>query len=266
MKKINLYTQKIFSVLFVGLFWVPGGTAVAAQQQQHVVKVRVGNYKPVCWQENGKWVGMNIDFFRALEKSSGLKFTYVELPWSRGIYSLKNGSCSIMANLSKTSERQEFMHFIGPYAYEEMVLVVHKDDAGLLVDDLNDLAEQSRKRGLKIGILRDAWYGDAFNQKMKTDPGFADIFDITGGTIGLMLVHKRFLGIIVQRIDITYSIKNMPEYGELSLLDFTVNRDVLYFGVSKKVAPSILKKLQQAANNLLEDGTFKRIQDKWMRF
>jgi len=129
-------------ILFLGLFWFLAGTS-AAQKNQPIIKARVSNYKPVYWQENGEWVGMNIDFYRAIEKSSGLRFTYVDLPWSRGIYSLKNGSCTIMSNLSKTPERQKFMYFVGPYAQEEMVFVVHKDDVKLPIDSLDDLEEQA---------------------------------------------------------------------------------------------------------------------------
>jgi len=53
-----------FTVLFlfvVGLALCPPAFSCSLE-----VKVRVTNWPPGYWKENGQWTGMNIDFFTAL--------------------------------------------------------------------------------------------------------------------------------------------------------------------------------------------------------
>lgn len=134
-------------------------------EENKAVKARVENWIPAFWQENGDWRGMDIDFYKALEKESGLAFTYSELPWSRALRSIKYGSCDIMTQLSITPEREEYINFLGPYNHEEMVLVVHKDDINLEINNLDQLIELAEERRQKIGVERDSWYGESFAEK-----------------------------------------------------------------------------------------------------
>lgn len=58
-------------------------------------------------------------------------------------------------------------------------------------------------------------------------------------------------------------MKNNKEFKDLAIHSFTINRDVIYFGVSKEADPEIYEKLKKAVKKLSTDGTFKAIEAKW---
>ena len=80
------------------------------------------------------------------------------------------------------------------------------------------------------------------------------------------LMNKRVLGYFDQRATTVYYIRNVPEYRNLAISDYTVNSAGVYFGVTKKADPEILGRLQNAIQALLADGTFKRIKMKWIQY
>lgn len=236
---------------------------VQAQAEPPPLIARVADWPPASWQEDGVWQGMNIDFYTALAKESGLTFAYRNLPWSRALHGLKTGDCSIMAEVSKTEERAAAMHFLGPYAHEEMVLVVRKEDLAVPVDNLQMLLTQSRARGLLIGIERDAYYGPEFSLRLEKDPAFRASFEVARTTLEKMINNGRLFAFIEQRHIAAQRIRDNPDYANLAIHPFTVNRDPLYMAVSKTVAPEIVARLERAMGKLASDGTFAAIEARW---
>lgn len=227
------------------------------------MNVRVTIWPPVFWEENGQWTGMDIDFYTALEKETGLSFIYHNLPWARAIYGLKDGKITLMSQLSKTKEREQFIHFLGPYNHEEMVLLVRKEDLNVPITNLDEMASVAKQRGLKIGVLPKVWYGDAFKQKMETDPEFRGNFEYIRENMAKMLLHKRIFGYIEQRVFFAHQIKTQPRYKELAIHDFTLNSGPIYFGVTKKLDPKIVERLRKGVQTLMENGAFRQIEAKW---
>lgn len=229
-----------------------------------LVVARVSEWPPYFWQENGEWKGMDIEFYRALEKESGLAFHFDKLPWSRGIEHLKSGQCTIMTQLSRTPEREEYLHFIGPYAMEEMVLVVKKERVRLAIRSLTGLAEESRRSGLLVGIEENAFYSDAFSARFKSDATFRAQFDFAKLTMATMVANDRLFGYFDQRPVISHKIRTMPEYGNLAIHPFVIGRGPVYFGVSKRTPAPIIEKLQRSFDALAKRKAFSRIESAWI--
>lgn len=240
------------------------GTPVKAEPTPLVA--RVADWPPSSWQENGRWLGMNVDFYQALAKESGLPLGFVDLPWSRALASLKNGECTIMAELSKTAEREKTMHFLGPYAKEEMVLVVRAEDRDVPIGNLQQLITQSRARGLQVSIERDAHYGDEFNLRLEKDPGFQATFTFARSTLAEMMTNKRLFAFIEQRHIAAHKIGHQPEFAGLAIHPFTISSAPLYFGVSRTVDEKTLASLRRATETLIANGTFAAIDRKWQSY
>jgi polar amino acid transport system substrate-binding protein len=252
----------LFALLAAGILLGPW---IVSAQETEAVTARVSDWKPAFWLDKGAWRGMDIDFYKALEKASGLEFHYVNLPWSRALRSLELGECTLMTQLSRVPEREAYIHFLGPYNSEEMVLVVHKEDAHLPINSLDDMVQAARQRGLKIGIEANVYYGEAFSVKMQEDPDFKNHFEYSRPTQAEMMAKKRLFGLIDQRIVIAHNIRNDPVFKDLAIHSFTLNSDFIYIGVSKRVKPHILERLRRAVEDLRADETFRKIESKWKK-
>lgn len=71
----------------------------------------VGTYPPFNFSIKNKPVGYSIDYFKLLEKYSGIKFKFVNKKWIEHLSDLKNGSLDIIPHLVENNKRKEFADF-----------------------------------------------------------------------------------------------------------------------------------------------------------
>lgn len=224
----------------------------------------VADNPPSSWQENGSWRGMNIEIYQALAKASGLAVGFANLLGAPGVENLKNGACSILAEVAKSEEQAADMHFLGPYGHRDQVLVVRREDLpALQVDNLQMLLTQSRARGLKVGIEREVFYGSEFKLRLEKDPAFQASFEYVNDQLAEKMNGKQLLAYLASRPLAVHAIRHNREFANLAIHPFTVNRTPLYLAVSKSVAPETLTRLQQAMATLTKDGSFAAIAAKW---
>jgi polar amino acid transport system substrate-binding protein len=223
----------------------------------------VSSVPPASWLQDGRWQGMDIDTYQALGEQSGLSINFRELSRSRGLESIQSGECTIMAGISTTEKMSTSVHFLGPYAYAEMVLVVHKDDAGVPIGNPQQLITQIRARGLQVGIQGDTDYGAEFNLRLDKDPAFRANFALADTVRAEMVGKRRLFAVIEQKSLAADHIRNQAEYADLAIHPFTINRAPLYLAVSKTVPPGIVARLEHAVAVLSSNGTFAAIESRW---
>jgi ABC-type amino acid transport substrate-binding protein len=223
----------------------------------------VSNSPPASWQQDARWQGMNIDFYLALAAESGLFFNFRELSRSRGLESIKSGKCTIMADIPTTEKMPSSLHFLGPYTYAEMGLVVHKDDEEVPIGNLQQLITQMRARGLQVGVKGDTDYGAEFNLRLEKDPAFRANFALADTFVTEMVGKRRLFAFIEQSPLARYRILNLAEYSDLAIHPFTIKRVPIYLAVSKSVPPEIVARLEHAVAAFSSNGTFAAIESRW---
>lgn len=256
--------MKPFSILTSLVLAVSLLSTVCVQATTSPLVAGVADHPPWSWQENGSRRGINLDIYQALAKASGLAMDFANLSPSAGIKSLKNGECSILAEVAKSEEGAAEVHFLGPYGHRDQVLVVRREDLpALQVDNLQMLLTQSRARGLKVGIEPEVFYGSEFNLRLRKDPAFQSSFELVDGSLAEKMNNRRLLGYFSARPLAVWRIGNTPEFADLAIHPFTVNSTPLYLAVSKTVTQEMLSQLQRATTMLIKDGTFAAITAKW---
>lgn len=223
----------------------------------------VSDAPPASWQQDGRWQGMNIEYYQAVAEQSGLSINFREIPRSRGLGGITSGEYTIMAGVSTTKEPTTAIHLLGPYASAEMVLVVHKDDLGVPIGNLQQLITQIRARGLQVGIPGDTNYGTEFNLRLEKDPAFRANFTLPDTARAEMVSKRRLFAVVEQKHLATFHLRSLPEYADLAIHPFTINRAPLYLAVSKTVPPEIVARLERAVAVLSDNGTFAAIASKW---
>jgi ABC-type amino acid transport substrate-binding protein len=159
-----------------------------------VLTVRVGDYPPAYYKNSiGEWVGIEIDVLKAVFKEAQIQYQFLEMPWSPAVERIKTGELDVMLAISLTEERKSFIDYIGPSRYEQMVLIVRKDDMDLNVATLDDLA----KLPINVGIQTDTEY-PRLSERLKADPAFKSHFDyVTDQNFNLKrLSAKRIAGFL----------------------------------------------------------------------
>lgn len=252
--------KKTIGIWLVGFCFILHGFAGAEE-----LVARVNDSPPSYFQQDGKWVGINVDAYQALLREAGVPFVLQQYPWSRALEMMKTKPM-MMSGLTPTEERKQFMHFIGPHGKEEMIFVVHKAHAEAGIKSLDDLAYLAKKTGKKIYYEQDAFYSDEFNERVEKDAQFKQYFEESASYTSMldMVQAGRILGYLDEKTLVLYQLKirDKPK-DNIAIHPFLVSSTDIYFGVSKTVSGEIYRKLQSANEKLLANGTYRQIIKKW---
>ncbi|MCG8569342.1 MAG: transporter substrate-binding domain-containing protein [Spirochaetes bacterium] len=233
---------------------------------QSVIQIRVTHYPPQYYKDSkGNWTGLDVELAAALCKEAGLKYEFVHLPWSRALSDLESGNLHMMMNLSITDERSQFIQWIGPERINKMVIIVKKNNKRLKISSLDDMIQISKQFGKKWGIQADVHYSDEFSKKMENDSNFSSYFEeVSKADLNVTKTQKdRILGFIEEQVPMVYKIKNDPAFSGLVTHSFVIGEEKVYFGISKKISPSVFKKLKEAYDKLVRKKTLEKIQKKY---
>ena len=93
--------------------------------------IRVHNetdWPPFNFFEDGKPRGFSIDYMNLLVSLIGVKVDYVTGPtWNEFLGMMKSGDLDVMLNIVKTPERQEYLLYTKPYAYNPNSILSRRD-------------------------------------------------------------------------------------------------------------------------------------------
>lgn len=213
----------------------------------------------------GEWGGMNAELIQALADRAGMKPKPKEYPWNRALMSLENGQLDVIIELSKTPEREKFVHFLGVSFHEQVVIITRKELAAELRKNLQTLGDMARE-GYFWGVREKVFYSDELNARLKTDLEFAGHFDaVAYEKVNLdRLKIGRLTGVLGPIHPVGYLIESDPSCRDLTFITVPfLQPSPNYFGVSRKIAPEKLARLKKAYEELAKEGVFRAIERKW---
>ncbi len=226
------------------------------------IRVPPGPYPPMFMQdESGKWFGFSIELAEVLLSEIGRVPAFKGMPFKRGLLSMETGEVDMMLNLTRTSERERFIHFIGPQHFEKVILVVPKD-SNFLIASLDDLKKLPRK----IGIERGVFHGPAFEEKRKEDDAFrAKLEEVSdSGLNAKKLKHGRISAFINNQPNMVYQIRTNPLFLNFKIHPFVLHESPVHFGFSRKsVSAETLGHLREAYDRAQENGLFHVVFEKY---
>ncbi|KLN61654.1 hypothetical protein WH96_04765 [Kiloniella spongiae] len=146
--------------------------------------------------DDSKPIGVDI---RAAEKylgALGCDLKYVSKPWARLLKALKEGRLDVLLGMSNTVERRKYANFSAPYRNETvwLFMLANRHDFDHFTG-LKDIIGSS----FRLGVSRNAYYGEEFLALMKK-PKFKDrVFQAIGGENFQMLISDRVDGFLVDK-------------------------------------------------------------------
>jgi polar amino acid transport system substrate-binding protein len=225
------------------------GTILVGQDQ---------SYPPNEFQDqNGKVTGFDVDLGTAIGQKLGLKTTFQNAAFDGIIPGIQSGKYELaMSSFSINAERLQTVDMVSYYKAGTSLAVLKGNPDKLNLDDLC---------GKKMGVQKGTTQVDDLQERStactKAGKPAIDVTQLQAQTdVNLALTAKRVQGELADSPVIDYAVKQTG--GQLEVVGAPY--DTAPYGiVLKKDSGDYTKAVQQAVQALIDDGTYKKILDKW---
>lgn len=263
MKKLLL--TLLFTFLSVALLAACGGTKEESKQesentetslydkvkQEGVLNIGTeGTYAPFSFHDaSGKLTGYDVEVAEEVAKRLGVKANFMETQWDAMFAGLDAKRFDMIANqVGIQADRQEKYDFSEPYTKTNAVLIVRKDEKE--IQKFEDI------KGKKASQTLTSNFG-----KMAQSYG-AEIVKVDGFNQAVDLVTtNRVDGTFNDKLSALDYLKQKPN-APIKLIDEEKEASKSAFLFRKK-SDELVEEVNKALNEMNEDGTLKKISEKW---
>lgn len=244
---------------FILLLGFPLSTYTHAQSLDDIYFI-TENYPPYNFKDNGKLQGISIDLLLLMFKKLNVKQTSADLhlkPWARGYNALLAKSNTCLFSTVRTEEREALFSWVGPIAATSISLLARKDKK-IKISSVQDLSKY------KIGVVRD----DVGEQLLlKAGVNVANLDQIGGVNVlaqSIKKLNKGRFDLLAYDDEVAFWIIKKQGFDPDSYETvYTLKKGQLYYACNKKVSQLLIQKLQQALDELKEEGLYQQIIDNY---
>lgn len=241
------------------LLAVLASQTVRAQDLLDIVKVRgtlrvalEGTYPPFNFKDKktGELIGFDVEFSRALAGRLGVRVEFVPTEWAGILIGLQVGKYdAIVSQVTITPKRAAEFDFSRPYTYSAAQLILRKDDS-------SDYRSITSLRGKTVGVGQASSYAETVNAaggiSVKTyDSAPLNLQDLVNGRIDAALNDRLLLPYMIQEAKLP--LRAAAAIGE-------PQKQGIAF---KKGNPKFKTAVDAAIRQMIDDGTYARISQKW---
>jgi polar amino acid transport system substrate-binding protein len=211
-------------------------------------------YPPLNFIQNGKLSGSTVavvrEILRRLDQDAEIKI----LPWARGYNLLKTQPNVVLFTTTRTEEREDLFHWVGPvaistnafYAKKGSDIQLNSIDDAKQVNSIATYKDDAREQMLQswgFDNLDSSNSAESNLRKLLSDRVDLWLYD----TLGLPGVAQK-IGVDVSALELVHAIDDVS----------------LYIAVSKGTPEWVVQRWQETLDCMKQDGTFKRISRKWL--
>ncbi|MCC2616217.1 ABC transporter substrate-binding protein [Aestuariibacter halophilus] len=227
--------------VLVALLWVTSQSWADSPCEK---TVRVVEFPPYTYFNDGEWQGLDIQRGQALLSAIDCAAKYVELPFGRALALIEAGDIDMMFTLTRLPQRETFLSFVGPTHIEKIILVT-APNVRKPINSFDDIELSD----LQLGVQRGIYLGQDFARKMTENQAFKRHFS-TFHEIDVyidLLVRERLDGFFIERRYFEHMASQDPRYDALRRHPLIVSQTPVYLGVSKQSFTSQqVQRMQQA--------------------
>ena len=218
-------------------------------EEGNLTVVGSGGYPPFNFFEGDEVVGFDVDTGQAIADRIGVELNYVTSDWDGLIEGLRAGYYDgILGSMAITDERLERVDFTVPYYYSGAQLVVTKESG---------ITDPSEMDGKTIAVtVGTTFQEDAEELGAEVVPYQDDNQTLTE------LLNGRVDGVITDRLVAIRAMNEMSRGDELTLAGDLLRLEKMAIAVQKG-NDELLQKLNDALEEMHEDGTLTKISANW---
>lgn len=224
----------------------------------NTLKVGVlGNTKPYAYYEDGNLTGFGIDYATDAFERINVNIEFVDVPFSRMLEELKNGTLDIAMDLYVKPEREEYAIFPDfPYVAYPTVLFKKSDMNFRFTGDLDELQPYT------IGYVRGYSLGPL--DKLKNNHNYEFSISDSPKTNIESLVNNRVNLIVDIKSTGEYFIKELDLDDSIEITGPPLYYDYAYIAFSKKNGYNdLVEEYNNVVMSMYEDGTISALSNKY---
>ncbi|MDX1771404.1 MAG: transporter substrate-binding domain-containing protein [Planococcaceae bacterium] len=206
-----------------------------------------GLYKPFNYTDAGELTGFDVEIGAAIAEKMGLEPNPVTTPWETITQSLLGNKFDvIIGSMAITAERAERVNFSDPYYYSGGMIFTPEG---------SDIASADDLEGKTIGVVAQSTYDTAAQEY--TD----DIKYYNSDVVALkdLTVEGRLDAVITADVVGFEAIANGMEIKEVGEPLWIEQAAVAV----RKEDEKLLEEINKAIQEIVEDGTYEEISNKW---
>ncbi|MEG6616096.1 basic amino acid ABC transporter substrate-binding protein [Peptococcaceae bacterium 1198_IL3148] len=262
MLKLGLVMLTILALMLVAV-GCGGGEKPDAEEQQagdnaQAKEKIVASFEPTfapfeSTDENGDFVGFDIDLIKAIGEVEGLEVELKSLGFDGLIPALQTGQIDVaISGMTIKPEREEQVDFSMPYYEAGLVIAVAEGNNDIVKpEDLagKTIAVQIGTTGADTANEIAAQYGATVKTYNTTDLVFMEL--VNGGAQA-----------VINDLPVTQNFIDKKGAGQVKMVGDVLNGE--YYGIAvAKGNTELLEKINNGLNTLKENGKYAEIYEKW---
>ena len=248
MKKIIIIFTVIFSLMLSCSNNNENSSDSLENTEDRIVYVGIdAAFPPFGYLEDGNIAGFDYDIMSEIAKLTGIKVEFNQMQFSGLLPALQTKKIdAIIAGMTVTEERKQFVNFSKTYYVSSQVILVHRDDNS--IKNFDNLV--GKNVGTVIGTTGDTIMTE--NERVNTKK-----FD-TGAQAVLSLKEKKIDAIVFDR----EPCKNFAKYNsEIKLIESDAVQEDYAIAVRKEDT-SLLENINKGISIIMTNGTYERLIEK----
>ncbi|MDI9494859.1 MAG: amino acid ABC transporter substrate-binding protein [Bacillota bacterium] len=254
MKKSVMKTIKL-SALLILIVLLAAGCAKEEPKAEELIMGLDDTFAPMGFRdEKGELVGFDVDLANEVAERIGMTIKFQPIDWSMKENELNAGNIDLIWNgYTITPERQEKVAFTKPYLENSQVIVVLAD---------SDIKTKADLAGKNVAVQAESSALDAINSEPEVAAGFGSLVEFsTNNEAFIDLDSGRTDALVVDEVNARYYMKQIGEE-KYRVLEEDFGDEEYGIGLRKEDT-ELLKKVNDAMDEMKEDGTYDAIYAKW---
>lgn len=266
MKEV-LLMKKSLALIFAVLM-VLALAACGSKDDNTLVMATNAAFPPYEYYENGEILGIDAEIGKAIADKLGMEFKIEDMEFDAIITAVQSGKADMgLAGMTVTDERKESVNFTDSYATGIQVVIVKDDSPITAADDLFALKEDGQvwTIGVQTNTTGDLYATDDLekpvdeNKQPLTPTGKVERYNKGADAVEALKTGK--IDCVIIDNEPAKSFVNANE--GLKILD-TKYAEEDYAICLAKDKTDLTEKVNKALKELKEDGTVKKIIDKYI--
>ena len=256
MKKNVLKKVKLAVLLILTAILAVGCAAQSSQPEtEELIMGLDDTFAPMGFRdEKGELVGFDVDLANEVAERIGVTIKFQPIDWSMKETELNAGNIDLIWNgYTITAERQEKVAFTKPYLENSQIIVTLADS------DINTKVDLA---GKNVAVQAESSALDAINSEPEVAESFGELVEFSTNNEAFSdLESGRTDALVVDEVNARYFMKQVGEE-KYKVLDEDFGDEEYGIGLRKEDT-ELLKKINDAMDEMKKDGTYDVIYAKW---
>lgn len=216
------------------------------------------NFPPYGYKdENGEYVGFDLDLAAEVCERNGWELKKQPIEWSAKEMELNSGAIDCIWNGFTINGLEDKYCWSDPYVDNSQVFLINKDSGIQTFEDLAGKIVLVQKDSAALKALTDT---EDHPETAELATTFGDMIEIADYESAIMELEAGSADAVA--IDIGVAKVKMEKNDQLAIMEDIITTE--QYGIGFKLGNDALRdEVQNTLNEMVEDGTFTEIAEKW---